>query len=203
MQVRQLKLVCSCRFDIRAPDFVGSVELGRDEEGMLESAQYINNLIEEEIRTGIPSHRIFLGGFSQGATMSLFVGLTTSKLLGGIICLSGRLILRDRILQVSGRRPLDASIEIENFQMRPHSRAREIPIFWGHGTNDPTLKYAVARSHANLLVRFLGIREIPEEGINGSLVGLIFLTYYGLGHTTCDSELNSLREWLKKLIPSA
>ena len=58
--------------------------------GIDESIKNIHKLIESEIQKGIPANRIFLGGFSQGATLSLISGLKYEyNQLGGIIMLSG------------------------------------------------------------------------------------------------------------------
>lgn len=37
-----------------------------DMDGMNKSAQTVNKLIQGEMRAGIPSNRIIIGGFSQG-----------------------------------------------------------------------------------------------------------------------------------------
>ncbi len=57
-------------------------------------------MIQEEIEAGIPNDRIFLGGFSQGAAMTLLTGLTTKYKLGGFIALSGYLPLQSKIESV-------------------------------------------------------------------------------------------------------
>ncbi|KRZ74010.1 Stromelysin-2 [Trichinella papuae] len=49
-------------------DIVGiGMNATEDEDGIKHSAKQVQNLIEEEMRNGIPSHRIILGGFSQVA----------------------------------------------------------------------------------------------------------------------------------------
>ena len=55
------------------------------------SANRIINIIEEEAKYLGGYDNIFLGGFSQGACMSLYVGCSYNHLLGGIICCSGAL----------------------------------------------------------------------------------------------------------------
>lgn len=68
---------------------------------MRRSASLINDLIENEVRSGIDASRIVLGGFSQGATMSLLSGLTGSHQLAGIAVLSGWVPLRHKFKEVS------------------------------------------------------------------------------------------------------
>lgn len=58
---------------------------------------WVEALIEREIERGIPSERIVLAGFSQGAAMTLFTGLRTSHRLAGLMVLSGYLVLEDTL----------------------------------------------------------------------------------------------------------
>ena len=55
------------------------------------SAQRIIKIIEEEAKYLGGYENIFLGGFSQGACMSLYIGCSFNHLLGGVICCSGAL----------------------------------------------------------------------------------------------------------------
>ena len=83
------------RFDIES---VGPVI--KDEHGMLESSAQVNNLIANEISSGTPADRIVLGGLSQGGTLTLLPGLTSETKLAGLIVLSGRLVMREKIKAV-------------------------------------------------------------------------------------------------------
>lgn len=57
------------------------------------SINIIENIIDNEIKNGIKSNNIFLAGFSQGATLSLVIGLNYNNCnLGGLILLSGWLL---------------------------------------------------------------------------------------------------------------
>lgn len=49
-----------------------------DEKGILESVNKVHALVAEEAKH-VPSERIVVGGFSQGAALSLLVSLTTEK----------------------------------------------------------------------------------------------------------------------------
>lgn len=68
---------------------------------MLRTVRSLNQLITAEVDAGIPSDRIVLGGFSQGAAMSLLTGLTSERKLGGLIIMSGWLPLRTKFKAVS------------------------------------------------------------------------------------------------------
>lgn len=88
--------VCVDRFDVFNFEFKGP----EDESGILQSRDEVNKLIEQEIKDGVPPNRIVVGGFSQGATMTLVVGLTTKHKLAGLTVLSGRLPIREKIKEV-------------------------------------------------------------------------------------------------------
>lgn len=68
---------------------------------MHESVALIQDLIQDEIESGVDPSRIVLGGFSQGAAMSLLTGLTSDYKLAGIACLSGWLLLQHKFVSVN------------------------------------------------------------------------------------------------------
>jgi lysophospholipase-1 len=104
------------RFDIYSYGF----QAEEDEKGMLAAAGSINQLIAAEIESsGIDSSRVILGGFSQGATMSLLTGLTGERKLGGLAVLSGWLPLRKKFKSV--RIYLHPGISAELTDERTHS----------------------------------------------------------------------------------
>ncbi|KPJ67638.1 MAG: carboxylesterase [Coxiella sp. DG_40] len=76
-------------FDIYELD----VNAPQDEDGVRQSQELINRLIEREISLGIPSEHIVLAGFSQGGAMALHCGLRYLQKLAGILVLSGFLPL--------------------------------------------------------------------------------------------------------------
>ena len=90
------------RFDIYE---FGSANPREDESGMLKTVHNLNQLISAEVGDGIPANRIVLGGFSQGASMTLLTGLTTERRLAGLAVLSGWLPLREKIKAVRVPRP--------------------------------------------------------------------------------------------------
>ena len=96
------------RFDIRSFDFSSA----EDEDGMLRTVSFVNQLISAEVDSGIDPGRIVVGGFSQGAAMSLLCGLTSERKLGGVVSLSGWLVLRSKIKAVSERRLFETFSDI-------------------------------------------------------------------------------------------
>ena len=76
-----------------------------DAEGIKTSAEYLSSLIQAEIDAGIPADRIVLGGFSQGAAMAIYTGLTAGARLAGIVSLSGWLLLSKTFREVLAASP--------------------------------------------------------------------------------------------------
>lgn len=58
------------------------------------------NYVEDEIKNGIPTDRIIIGGFSQGGATALYTAITSPYKFGGLLALSTWLPLHDRIAQV-------------------------------------------------------------------------------------------------------
>lgn len=110
-----------------------TVDRHADQAGIDASIKKIHELIQQEENRGIPSDKIILAGFSQGAVIALTTGLTYPAKLGGIIALSGYLPYQDQALQ-------QASLS-----------NKSIPIFLGHGTDDTIVPYALGESVFHLL----------------------------------------------------
>ncbi|WP_395339439.1 alpha/beta hydrolase [Ningiella sp. W23] len=71
-------------YDIKSMDMESRADL----EGVLESSKLVQDLIEQEIASGIPSNKILLAGFSQGGVIALHLGTRYEKPLAGIVALS-------------------------------------------------------------------------------------------------------------------
>lgn len=59
-----------------------------DFDGLEDTRRQIGEIIDGEIKQGIPSHRILLGGFSQGGASALFTAYRYNKPLAGALGLS-------------------------------------------------------------------------------------------------------------------
>ncbi|KAG6334862.1 hypothetical protein ID866_4222 [Astraeus odoratus] len=180
-------------FDILSFTFENATE---DRVGMLKAARAIDELIQKEVDAGIPSGRVVIGGFSQGATVALLTGLTSRPddgsgggkagwKLGGIAIVSGWLPLQS------------------GFQQLLSSQATTTPILWGHGTDDNVVRHKIAEASVKKLTSTFGIPMVenltfgtdynahgisnlptssPLRGELGS-PGLSFRTYKALGHS--------------------
>ena len=97
-----------------------------DKEQFLESVEMLEDLIENELRTGLASDRVVLAGFSQGGAIALHTGLHFQKRLAGILAMSMHLP-----------------------RIGDHSTAlsavnQEVPIMMAHGQMDPVIPLASA-----------------------------------------------------------
>jgi phospholipase/carboxylesterase len=97
------------------------IDADQDEKGIRKSEKILVKLIEEQIKDGIASERIFIAGFSQGGAIALHTGLRYPKRLAGIIALSTYL-------------PLAKTLAAEKSEVN-----KGIPIFLAHGSEDPVI----------------------------------------------------------------
>jgi predicted esterase len=84
-------------FNLPTGNFVPGEE---DEEGMMQSIASLDELLNQLVASGVEPSRIVLGGFSQGAAMSLLTGLTTTRKLAGLFALGARLPIRQKVKTV-------------------------------------------------------------------------------------------------------
>ena len=110
--------------------------------------------------------KVIMGGFSQGGTMSLAYGLSHPNELAGVMNFSGFLA--------------------EHEAVSPHLRTAPSPhprIFWGHGTQDPAIPFALAvEGRAQLAA---GGYEVEAHD-------------YDVGHWIDGAELRDALAWLEK-----
>ncbi|VDP31966.1 unnamed protein product [Soboliphyme baturini] len=78
-----------------------SASSAEDEVGIKAASKEVQGWLDEEIKSGIPSNRIILGGFSQGGALALYSGLTYEKPLAGLVAFSCWLPLHQEIGDVS------------------------------------------------------------------------------------------------------
>jgi phospholipase/carboxylesterase len=91
-----------------------------------ESEDTLRALINNELKSRMPSDRILLAGFSQGGAVALHTGLLYPKRLAGILAMSMHLpTIHDLATQLS---PV----------------SRNIPIMMAHGQMDPVIPVAKA-----------------------------------------------------------
>ena len=104
--------------------------------GVRAAAPILDAFIDEELqKRGLDDSEAALVGFSQGAMMSLFVGLRRAKPLAGILGYSGRLIA--------------AQLLPEELRSRP-------PVLLVHGTEDPLVPFQ-SMSEAETALKAAGV----------------------------------------------
>ncbi|KAK7169667.1 hypothetical protein R3I94_000032 [Phoxinus phoxinus] len=142
-----------------------------DESGIRRAAERIRELIDEEVKNGIPSHRIVLGGFSQGGALSLYSALTARQKLAGVVALSCWLPLRNSLSQ---------SVVVSN---------KEISVLQCHGEADPVVPPILGR----LTVQTLKTMLNPDN--------ITFRTYPGVPHSACAEEMEDIERFIEEQLP--
>nr|XP_037842293.1 acyl-protein thioesterase 1-like [Chlorocebus sabaeus] len=154
-------------------DIIGlSPHSQEDESGIKQAAENIKALIDQEVKNGIPSNRIILGGFSQRRALSLYTALTTQQKLADVTALSCWL-------------PLRAS-----FPQGPVGGAdRDISILQCHGDCDP------------LVPLMFGCLTVEKLKTLVNPANVTFKTYEGMMHSSCQQEMMDVKQFIDKLLP--
>lgn len=141
-----------------------STNRGQDEAGIRHSARKVRELIDFEISRGTPASKIILAGFSQGGAMALHVGLRYPDQLAGIMALSAYLIFP------------------ECLQTESSKANAGTPVFFGHGTQDPVVPFALGQAaHA-----FLQAGQRPVEWHS-----------YPIPHSVSQPEIADIGRWIQ------
>ena len=148
-------------YDISAADLQNRADLA----GVRQSQALVEALIERERSRGVASARIVLAGFSQGGAIALYTGLRHAQRLGGVIALSTYLVAADKLAS-------EAS-----------AANRGLPIFMGHGTADPIVRYQWGEASR----RTLEAAGYPVEWHG-----------YPMPHSVCMEEIVALGAWLRR-----
>jgi len=125
-------------FDIYSLD---NLEEETDHEGVKASSEMVLKYVKQEMDRGIPSQRILIGGFSQGATLALYTTLNFDQPLAGCIALSA-------YVPESAHRWLPDKIT-----------NKDIPFFQAHGERDNILPIHYASHTSKVLKKFLTNHE--------------------------------------------
>jgi len=152
-------MVMRAWYDIRRADLATE----EDEVGLRESQAAVEALISQEKLRGIGAERVVLAGFSQGGAVVLQTALRYAERLAGIMALSAYL-------------PLPDAAEAER-----HAANTGLPIFMGHGLQDPVVPAALGITSRDRL-RSFGHPISWHE--------------YPLPHSVSLQELNDAGKWL-------
>ncbi len=163
---------------MRMPAWYDIESLGADRAtqactGMDDSRAYIEKLIEVEENAGIPRSRVVLGGFSQGAAMSLYCGLLSKRRLAGILAMSGYLARGEEVAKNWGG-----------------EKIKDVPVFMAHGTSDPVVQFAWGEASRDS-IKALGMSNVQ------------FKSYKGMAHEASDAELADVLQFLTSVLTPA
>lgn len=115
-------------------DILGAqIDRREDPEGIRQSQQQVQALIERQMALGTPPSRIVLAGFSQGGAITLQTGLRQPQALAALVVLSAYL-------------PLAASAPSEIT-----AAGRATPIFMAHGRSDEVVRVDRAQGSRDAL----------------------------------------------------
>lgn len=147
-------------------DILG-VDIDRDQDmaGIHASVGMIDALLDEQIAAGVAPDRLVLAGFSQGGAIALRCGLARREPLGGLIGLSTYLVEADRLQDWAG----------------PDERS--MPLFMGHGSQDPIVPVALGEASA---------QRLQAAGYE------VEWQTWPMPHAVCAEEVQAIDEWLEK-----
>jgi phospholipase/carboxylesterase len=126
---------------------MGERDVGVVPEGLDLARTQVDALVEESVRAlRPPSGKVVLGGFSQGAMLSIDVALRSEQPLAGLVVLSGTHIAGDE------------------WAARLPSR-RGLPVFMSHGREDEILRFSISEGLRDALTAAgLPVEWVPFRG---------------------------------------
>lgn len=114
-------------YDIKSMD----LENRADEAGVRESAAKIEQLIEQELASGIAADKIILAGFSQGGVISLHLAPRYSKKLAGVMALSTYMCVPNKFAD--------------------EAKHTNLNVFMAHGRHDDVVPHSAGRNAFDVL----------------------------------------------------
>ncbi|KAK3246354.1 hypothetical protein CYMTET_44108 [Cymbomonas tetramitiformis] len=100
----------------------------------------VHKIVQKEMKdAGVPSHRVMIGGFSQGGALSTQVALSFPEKLAAGVNFSGWLV---------------AENEIKERMSEANSKT---PLMWCHGESDPTVRFSNYKT---------GIEHLTKIGVS-------------------------------------
>ena len=150
-------------YDIKTLDLERHVE----EAHLEESGEQLEAWVAHERALGIPSEKIVVAGFSQGGAIVLYAGLQAEERLGGILALSCYHPLPNLIKE------------------RASEANRAVPIFMGHGSQDPVVPIHLAEGT---------VATLEENGYE------VAWHSYPMLHSVSPQEIADIGSWLRPLV---
>ncbi|ODQ82966.1 hypothetical protein BABINDRAFT_159445, partial [Babjeviella inositovora NRRL Y-12698] len=135
----------------------GNPNAKQDIQGFRTSVEKVRQLVLQTIESGIKPERIILGGFSQGAALSLAcLPLINDVKLGGVVALSGFMTIKDSVHE-----------SVAKFGGNDKLVNRDTPIFQGHGTVDPLIAHQYGKMTSEIMIKEFGFKNLKFHSYSG------------------------------------
>jgi len=146
-------------------DILGlQIDRNQDQEGIRASLAAVDRLVDEQLRAGIAADRLVLAGFSQGGAVALRCGLARGEPLAGVLALSCYLL---------------GATDLTSWAAEASAA---VPIFMGHGSQDPVVPVGLGKSAADTL--------------KGAGYQVDWHTW-PMPHAVCPEEVIAIDHWLE------
>lgn len=157
-------------------DDADDADESEDEEGILRTVAYIDELIKAEVDSGVQPGKIAVGGFSQGCAASMVWGLKGE--------------LKDKVAGVFGLSGYFPNINaVSEAGKGPEGKGQHAQKwFFGHGMGDGLVSVSLFAEGQKRLQQY-----VEEENIEGHV-------YQDLGHDVGTSEIRDLWLWFKQVL---
>ncbi|XP_020779307.2 lysophospholipase-like protein 1 [Boleophthalmus pectinirostris] len=136
-------------------------------------AESLGSIIQDEVKAGIPKHRIIVGGFSMGGAMALHLACRFHPDVAGVFALSS-FLNKD-------------SVAYRVVEERCGSGLPVPELLQCHGTSDELVLHQWGQDTSALL---------QKAGMKCT-----FHSYPGLYHQICGPEMELLRGWILSRLP--
>ncbi|XP_059921173.1 lysophospholipase-like protein 1 [Gadus macrocephalus] len=152
-------------------------KISRDSPEHLESVNAVcgalGRVIEEEVKAGVPKHRMIIGGFSMGGAMALHLACRYHPEVAGVFALSS-FLNKD-------------SVAYKAVEERARVGGGLPELLQCHGTSDDLVLHQWGEDTAALL---------KKAGMAST-----FHSFPGLHHQLCQPEVELLRSWVLTKLP--
>ena len=143
-----------------------------DADGLADAKKRVQALIKDQIEAGIPSEKIILGGFSQGAAVAAWAAAECPHKLGGVVLWSG---------YAPQTKELEAALKAGR-------NAKGTPFQCGHGTADSKIKMECGQQLAQTL-QAAGVQLDKQK------------VFEGLDHGCVREQLEDMATLFGKIAP--
>jgi len=148
-------------------DILGmQIDRDQDQAGIHASLAAVDRVIDAQLDSGIAAENLVLAGFSQGGAIALRCGLARPEPLGGILALSCYLL------------------EGQSLDQWSSPASKSVPVFIGHGQQDPVVPMALGEAAA---------RQLTDAGHE------VQWNTWPMPHSVCMEEIQAIDAWLKSI----